>query len=200
MTRGGDAVPTADHAGALLNGRRFTAEEVCGRPSVVPASSGVYAWWFDEIPGGVPTEGCADHEGWYLLYVGISPKRPTANGRPASRQTVRSRVRYHFRGNAEGSTLRLTLGVLLGLGLRRVGSGTRRTFAESEARLSKWMADHARVSVVEHPQPWLVETAMIGHLVLPLNLDQNSHPYRPTLSALRNAAKQRAGALPVVAR
>ena len=41
-----------------------------------------------------------------------------------------NRIRYHFRGNAEGSTLRLTLGCLLikplGIELRRVGSGKRR--------------------------------------------------------------------------
>ncbi|MEV1246427.1 GIY-YIG nuclease family protein [Nonomuraea sp. NPDC049750] len=32
---------------------------------------------------------------------------------------MRTRMRYHFRGNAEGSTLRLTLGCLLGLELAR---------------------------------------------------------------------------------
>ncbi|WP_420481527.1 GIY-YIG nuclease family protein [Actinopolymorpha pittospori] len=36
-----------------------------------------------------------------------------------SSQNLRTRVCYHFRGNAEGSTLRLTLGCLLGLELRR---------------------------------------------------------------------------------
>jgi hypothetical protein len=49
--------------------------------------------------------------GLALLYVGISPKPPSAVGTP-SRQTLRSRLRYHFRGNAEGSTLRLSLGCL----------------------------------------------------------------------------------------
>ncbi|WP_394816236.1 GIY-YIG nuclease family protein [Streptomyces mooreae] len=42
-----------------------------------------------------------------------------------STQNLRKRVRYHYRGNAAGSTLRLTLGCLLGLELRRVGSGKR---------------------------------------------------------------------------
>jgi hypothetical protein len=55
-----------------------------------------------------------------------------------------SRNRYHYRGNAEGSTLRLTLGCLLssslGLRLRRVGSGKRLTFADGEARLSESMS------------------------------------------------------------
>ncbi|MER6923283.1 GIY-YIG nuclease family protein [Streptomyces spiralis] len=54
------------------------------------------------------------------------------------------RGRYHYRGNAAGSTLRLTLGCLFGLELRRVGSGTRLTFGRvGEARLSQWMAANA---------------------------------------------------------
>ncbi|MET8121086.1 GIY-YIG nuclease family protein [Micromonospora sp. NPDC005189] len=69
-----------------------------------------------------------------LLYVDISPKAPPGNGRPPSRQTIRGRIRYHYRGNAAGSTLRLTLGSLLagelGIGLRRVGSGNRLTFGQ----------------------------------------------------------------------
>lgn len=77
--------------------------------------------------------------------MGISPKRPPTNGRPPSRENLQSRIRYHFRGNAEGSTLRLTLGCLLGLELRRVGSGKRLTFAAGEARLTQWLADNARV-------------------------------------------------------
>ena len=72
----------------------------------VPRSPGVYSWYFREAPGGVPTDGCIKHDGLTLLYVGIAPK----NGKPASAQTLRSRIRYHMRGNAYGSTLRLTLG------------------------------------------------------------------------------------------
>ncbi|RNL98558.1 hypothetical protein EFE23_13740 [Micromonospora solifontis] len=86
-----------------------------------------------------------------LLYVGISPKAPPSNGRPPSRQTIRSRIRYHYRGNAAGSTLRLTLGSLLakdlGIDLRRVGSGKRLTFGrEGEKQLTEWMAEHAQVT------------------------------------------------------
>ena len=98
----------------------------------MPAVPGVYAWWFDDALGQVPTEGCVQRDGWTLLYVGISPKRPPSNGRPPSSQTIQSRVRFHYLRTAEGSTLRLSLGVLLGLELRRVGSGTGRTFSDQE--------------------------------------------------------------------
>jgi hypothetical protein len=65
----------------------------------------------EEFPQGVPAAGLARSAGLSLLYVGISPKRPSAVGSP-SRQTLRSRLRYHFQGNAEGSTPRLSLGCL----------------------------------------------------------------------------------------
>src|SRR5262245_55522729 len=83
------------------------------------------------IPSGVPTGDCLTVNGVTLLYVGIAPKAsPSGGGKPSS-QSLWHRIRYHYRGNAEGSTLRLTLGCLLakelGLELRRVGSGRRLT-------------------------------------------------------------------------
>ena len=81
-------------------------------------------------------------------------------------------------GNAEGSTLRKTLGCLLsdelGIQLRRVGSGRRRTFAEGEQGLSAWMADNAFVSWVVREHPWELEDNLIASLDLPLNLEGNS--------------------------
>jgi hypothetical protein len=41
-----------------------------------------------------------------------------------STQNLRKRVRYHYRGNAAGSTLRLTLGLLFGLALRHVAAAS----------------------------------------------------------------------------
>lgn len=72
---------------------------------------------------GVPTEGCITQNGYTLLYVGISPDK---KGKPNSRANLRQRIKTHYSGNAEGSTLRRTLGVLLAteqFPLRRVGSG-----------------------------------------------------------------------------
>jgi len=106
----------------------WTRTEVLEQPCPVPASAGVYAWFFDWCPEGIPLEGLVRSFGFALLYVGIAPGPPSASGKSSS-QTQRSRLRYHFRGNAEGSTLRLSLGCLLsqrlGIELRRVGSGRR---------------------------------------------------------------------------
>ena len=87
----------------------------------------------------------------------VSPRQPPRSGRPASQQSLRQRLQTHYAGNAEGSTLRKTLGCLLaaelGIQLRRVGSGTRRTFVAGEQALSAWMADNAFVSWVIRERP-----------------------------------------------
>jgi len=179
----------------------WSRAEVLVRPSPVPALPGVYAWWFREIPPGLATGECLTHGGLTLLYVGISPKRPPMQGR-ASRQNLRTRISYHYRGNAEGSTLRLTLGCLLSerlsLCLFRVGSGKRMTFCDGETALSDWMADNAFVSWMVTPEPWVTEAALIASVSLPLNIDQNtSSPSLVVVRAARREAKEVARCLPV---
>ena len=142
-------------------------------------------------------------DGRTLLYGGIAPKAPPADGRPASQQSLRHRIRYHFTGNAAGSTLRLTLGCLLaerlGIQLRRVGSGRRLTFAAGEARLSAWMADNAYVTWVETDRPWVAEQRLIASVNLPLNLDQNRHhAFHQQLTQVRADARMAARTLPIV--
>ena len=166
----------------------------------MPRGPGVYAWYFDQLPPAVPEGPYHIFGDRQLLYVGISPKPPPKNGTPPSKQTVRHRLRYHCRGNAAGSTLRLTLGCLLGIELRRVGGGTRMTFGpEGERSLSEWIGEHLRVACVGCEAPWEIEHFMIANFSLPLNLDQNkAHPHHMSLSALRREAKLRAANLPVL--
>jgi hypothetical protein len=182
--------------------RLYSRAEVLTRPSAIPKTSGVYAWYFREIPDGVPVDGCIGHEDLTLLYTGIAPKPPPRNGGVPSRQTLCHRIRYHFRGNAAGSTLRLTLGCLLSgrlrITLRRVGSGARLTFAGGEGALSEWMGDNAYVAFLPVAQPWFVEKELVSQVPLPLNLDMNAHPFRATLSAIRGAAREQARRLPIV--
>lgn len=184
--------------------RQFaTRSEVLSANSPVPASAGVYGWWFEEIPPGVPIESCMVRDGRTLLYVGISPKAFPRNGVKPSSESLRTRVRYHYGGNAEASTLRLSLGVLLapviGTQLRRVGSGKRRTFSKGEEALSAWMGEHAFVTWLDVPAPWELEERLIGHLDLPLNLaGYSSHPFHSELAVMRKAARQVADSLPVL--
>lgn len=183
--------------------RLVTREDAFGTPSPVPESPGVYGWWFRQLPAPMDTSGCATTDGFTLLYTGISPKRPPANGRQASGQNLRERIRTHYAGNAEGSTLRKTVGCLLshelGIELRRVGSGSRMTFVLGEQPLSRWMGENALVSWVVHSQPWELEGHLIATLDLPLNLQGNSrNSFHPELTKQRAAAVKRARGLPVI--
>ena len=195
---------TPNETETFFSRRCFTREEVLSRPCPAPMSPGVYGWWFRSIPGPIDTSCCQQKDGLTLLYTGISPTRPPTNGKPPSSQSLQHRIRYHYTGNAEGSTLRKTLGVLLseelGIHLRRVGSGTRRTFGTAgEAALSRWMADNALVSWVLREEPWVLEEELIASVDVPLNLRGNAHnSFYPTLKLLRAEAEQVARNLPVV--
>lgn len=180
--------------------RLFSRAEVLRRPSPIPASNGLYAWYFREVPPAVPTQGCLCFDGKVLLYLGIAPDK--AN-KPNSRASLLSRVRYHYRGNAEGSTLRRTLGVLLeeksGFPLRRVGSGKRITLTHAGERwLDEWMEKNAFVAWTVHPDPWTIEHILLRELSCPLNIaDNEHHPFSSVLKQMRIEALQQARALPI---
>jgi hypothetical protein len=180
----------------------WSREEVLAKPSPVPKSPGVYAWYFRELPWPLDTSDCLMVHGHTLLYVGIAPKPPPANGTDPSKQTLFNRIRYHYQGRA-GSTLRITLGCLLAdklaIELRRVGGGGSMTFSLGEGRLTDWMAQNAFVCWTVHPRPWELEERLIRTVGLPLNLDQNRHhQFHATLTRLRKDAKMRASLLPVL--
>ncbi|MFD7407947.1 GIY-YIG nuclease family protein [Streptomyces sp. NPDC059866] len=165
------------------------------RPYRFPLRGGVQARGGVSCRSGTHFPGLASGR---LLYVGMAPRHMSNR---TSIQNLRKRVRYHYRGNAAGSTLRLTLGCLLGLELRRVGSGTRLTFGKAgEARLSQWMAGNAQVCWLEHEEPWTMESELISQLDLPLNLDQNRrNGFHDRLKELRAKARERPRALPISA-
>ena len=183
--------------------RVFSRDDVLSRPSPVPSQDGVYGWWFRRLPPLVVASSCCRHQDLTLLYAGISPDRPPRNGRPASKQTLLERIRYHYSGNAEGSTLRKTLGCLLagelGIELRRVGTGKRMTFAEGERTLSAWMAENAYVAWIVYQRPWELEDTLITVLDLPLNLMGNKHnQFHTVLTQARAKCVAHARELPVL--
>jgi hypothetical protein len=164
-------------------------------PSSTPNSRGVYAWFFQDVPPDVPTHGCLVSDGLTLLYIGICPK----NGNGKTQRTLRQRIRgEHYGGNAEGSTLRQTLGILLagvsGFPLRRVGSGKRLTLTHNGERwLDDWMSANAFVSCVPHDSPWEVERHLLHLYPCPLNIQHNRHhPFNKSLRQRRREARQEA--------
>lgn len=180
--------------------RLFSREEVLRKPSPVPGVHGLYAWYFKDVPSAVPTEDCLKVDSKTLLYLGIAPDK---KNKPNSRASLLTRIRQHYRGNAEGSTLRRTLGVLLeaksGFPLRRVGSGERITLTHSgEQFLDDWMSKNAFVAWIAHLEPWLIEHILLRELSCPLNIHDNSHhPFYQTLRRMRSDSLQRARDLPI---
>ncbi len=188
----------------LRPARLWSAAEILKGFACVPKLAGIYAWYFDEVPPGVPIADCHRNAlNQVLLYIGIAPKKATTA--KASTRTVRDRLRDHLTGNSEGSTLRLTLGCLLadklGIRLRRVGSGRRHTFTNpGEIVLDSWLAAHAHIAFAAVENPWELETRLLSTLSLPLNLSGNAaQPFAAVLSRTRAAAKRDPDLLPVVA-
>jgi hypothetical protein len=185
--------------------RLYTASEIGTRPCPVPATAGVYAFYFDEPPPGIDSKDCHRINQHALLYIGIAPKAPPLNGRAASKSHLRKRLQRHYFGNAAGSTLRRTLGCLLSaqlaIQLRRVGSGSRYTFTNpGEQVLDDWMRQHAFVTWIETSAPWELETHLLSSgLRLPLNLDGN--PWQEAVAivrAIRLKARQLADQLDII--
>lgn len=148
------------------------------------------------FPSEIPTVGCVTHNQLTLLYIGIAPQSNL------SKETLYTRIRKHIRGNAHGSTLRLSLGCLLctelGIELRRV-SEKRMTFVDGEKRLSDWMTSNAFVAWMPHNAPWEVEAELIQTISPPLNLEHNEqHRFYSILSDKRKSAKDKARRLPIV--
>lgn len=81
--------------------RVYSRPEILEKPCPVPKVSGLYAWYFKEIPPEIPIEHCRKYEDMTLLYIGISPKSPPKR-EGAKTQTLRTRIRSHYKGNAEG--------------------------------------------------------------------------------------------------
>jgi hypothetical protein len=159
--------------------------EISAQPSPVPAVGGTYGLHFTEAPH--PSLNADE-----LLYVGISP------GSARSKETLRSRIGYHFSGDAEGSTVRMTLGCLLGIPLRLRERTDTKTFGpEGEAALTRWMVRHTRVCWHLGDEPWTTKPAAIAQASTPLNVRYNpDHPFHPVLSEIRAAALAEARRLP----
>src|SRR5262249_53907 len=123
--------------------------------------------------------------------------------KPNSKQNLRKRIATHYRGNAAGSTLRRTLGVLLTrksqYPLSRVGNGKRMTLTHlGEQYLDKWMDENAFVCWFEHREPWVIENHLLKSISCPLNImDNDHHPFVPVLKKLRSKAIQLAKNSPI---
>ena len=140
--------------------------QVLSKPCSVPQERGLYAWYFKEIPGITPTDGCVVKDDLTLLYIGRSPRNDKSKG------NLRKRMKRHFKGNASDSTLIKTLGILLA--------------CPCESSLNDWVEENAFVCWVTHPEPWKVEADIINHVSPPLNIQKNKgNSFSRELSEMR---------------
>lgn len=155
-----------------------------------PASPGIYGWWVKEGALDVPTAPFQEQVGHQLLYVGISPRKPSTSGR-VSKGNLRTRLVTHATKNASQSTLRRTLGVLLAdeLGLTLGVHGGREHYGpQGEPLISRWLIENARVAWAVDPEPWKAEDELLADATLALNLDGRSDAFARSISERRRAA------------
>lgn len=155
----------------------------------------------------------ADSSGNYLLClrpkaklpkVSITPTLTTFNGLQViytgiARGSLRSRdYRQHFRGNNAGrSTLRKSLGVLLGYKLiprdNDPNTGKTKFGIADEMELTSWMCDNLLMFTLPTSNFDSFEIKLINHFNPPLNLKDNHNSinadFRQLLSSLRSGKK-----------
>jgi len=175
----------------------YEASRLKENKRLIPKTKGVYAWYFAHGKLNVPANPYFRVDDFELVYVGIAGKKPESKG------SLRDRIyNQHINGNAEGSTLRFSLGILLRrkgslLELKRKGIIKKHIEWSNEDDLTEWICDNALVAWIEHKRPWIVEESAVknlGHL-LPLNIEHNKgNSFAQELNRERKSLKNEAGA------
>ena len=180
-----------DISALLAPPKLVTAADILDDRTVVPDVGGIYGWWFNAELPDVPTEGTQSNEGYRLLYVGIAPRAPSAEGSRSS-STLRKRiVRNHLASRIASSTLRRSLAWILSetlnLTINRNAAGKATMSRDDEARLTMWMSRYAAVSFLPHESAWQIEQALVGSgtPTLPINIKGAGHEFKARLSAMR---------------
>lgn len=147
---------------------------VTGSPQEIPSDAGNYIVVFREGRGlpdvGLPVQ-MAKFKGMDILYTGVAG--------PSS--GLRRRITWaHFGNNAGRSTLRLSLGVLLGFrpiprDLKNPGNGHNRFCPDEEDQLTAWMKDNLLVYYFPNDGYEHMEEELIAALNPPLNLSKNAN-------------------------
>ena len=165
-------------------------------------SAGLYSWWadstaqklFDEaglrVGDSGATESCQELA---LIYVGQTGATSRRARKPSS-ATLADRVRSnHIGGNVKSSTFRETISAVLLAPLGLTVVQPRKLARNDNERVSEWIKDHLRVSVVpfgDRDSLSHIERTVLGELDPPLNLeDRPSNPVRQRLEALRKVLR-----------
>lgn len=154
-----------------------------GLPQEIPAGAGNYIVVLREgcmLPDmGLPMK-MARFNGLDIIYTGVAG--------PSS--GLRRRITWaHLGNNAGRSTLRRTLGILMGFkqiprDAKNPSNGHVRFCAEEEARLTAWMKENLLFYLNPNEACEALEDELIAIFNPPLNLSKNSNPVNSELRAL----------------
>jgi hypothetical protein len=150
-----------------------------------PSAPGFYAWWSAQgVIAGAPHHPHPERPELGLLYVGISPARPSSRG------GIRSRaLGQHVRGNTSSSTFRFVLASLLReeLALTPRRSASKIVLDNGDNyRLRQWQLKHLSLTWCVRERPWEVEGEVIALMEPPLNSSGNrGHPFYSRVSSAR---------------
>ena len=156
---------------------------VTGSPQEIPTGAGNYIVVFREgcgLPDVRLSVQMAKFCGMDILYTGVAG--------PSS--GLRRRITWaHFGNNAGRSTLRLSLGVLMGFmpiprDSKNPGNGHVRFCPDEETRLTTWMKDNLLVYYFPNDSYEKAEDELIATLNPPLNLSKNANPVNSEIRAL----------------
>jgi len=168
----------------LFNEENFCeAAALQGKNSIVPREAGIYAHWYRALPH-TRIDASAMHKvgEWHLGYIGIT----------LSKNGLRGRLNQHFRGNAEGSTVRYSLGSLMRRQLLLKGSkGKTKSWGAWETDLTTWMAGNMRFSFFPCANPKDLEVWFLKEFYLPINHKGNDEcHFWPVLDITRQIARE----------
>ncbi len=115
-----------------------------------------------------------------VIYVGIS-------GKGLRRRDYKN----HFNGSARISTLRKSLGVILGLEKEKLIGSKYKFIKSDEQKLTNWMKQNLTLHYMILEEPSIYEKDLIIELAPPLNLtynkDEKNSVFRRKLKEMRNA-------------
>jgi hypothetical protein len=191
----------------LAQDRFVSVDAIRDDSTIIPAAPGIYGWWFDNALAELLskhmvcselTESKTDRrriarQGFELSYVGISPSAAPKVG--IKSRTLRDRLLNHCRGPLATSTLRRTLAALLRveetLTIKASPSGKAQMSLQDEAKLTRWMNEHGRITWFTNAAPGLIEKELLDAEEgpsLPLNIRGASGALAGVLTTLRTGA------------
>ena len=160
--------------------------------------AGLYSWWADataqkffdqsrlHVGGSCVRQ---NRRQLALIYIGQTGATSRRAKKPSS-ATLADRVKNgHLGGNVKSSTFRETISAILVAPLGLTVVQPRRLARNDNERISKWIKDHLRVSVVpvgDRDSLGRIERVVLRELDPPFNLkDRPSNPLRQRVEALR---------------